>query len=81
MINERTRQIWPRIWTAEAPVCSAQFRAIRGFLARETMTGTMTAFAIAVGSTSLVYDLLMTRPKHRRAKRCSHDSPASDGGQ
>jgi hypothetical protein len=51
-------------------------------LAREeSMTGTMTAFAIAVGSTSLVYDLLMTRPKHRRAKRCSHDSPASDGGQ
>jgi hypothetical protein len=44
------------------------------------MTGAMTAFAIAVGSTLLVYDLLMTRPKHRRAKRSSHDSPASDAG-
>jgi hypothetical protein len=47
----------------------------------ETTTGAMTAFAIAVCSTSLVCYLLMTRPKHRRAKRSSHDSHGSDGGK
>jgi hypothetical protein len=45
------------------------------------MTGAMTAFAVAVGSTSLVCYLLMTRLPNRGVKRgSSRHSPASDGG-
>ena len=45
------------------------------------MTSEMAAFGIAVGGTSLVCYLLMTRLQNRRASRRSRrDDPSSDGG-
>jgi hypothetical protein len=47
----------------------------------ESMTNAMTAFAIAVGSTSLVCYVLMARSQNRRANRCSSsDGSGPDGG-
>jgi hypothetical protein len=45
------------------------------------MIGGMTAFATAVGGTSLVCHLLMSRLQNRRGnRRSSDDSSAGDGG-
>src|SRR5216684_3968939 len=47
----------------------------------ETMTSAMTAFGMALGGTSLICYLLMTRLQNRRANRGSSGrSPAPDGG-
>jgi len=46
----------------------------------ETMTSAMTAFGMALGGTSLICYLLMTRLQNRRANRGSSGrSPAPDG--
>ncbi len=45
------------------------------------MTSAMTAFGMALGGTSLICYLLMTRLQNRRANRGSSGrSPAPDGG-
>jgi len=53
----------------------------RDFAREATMTSEMTAFAIAVGGTSLVCYLLMTRMQNRRANRnAPRDGFLPDGG-
>jgi hypothetical protein len=48
---------------------------------RKTMTGAVAAFAIAVGGTSLICYLLMTRLPNRRARRgSSGNGSGADGG-
>jgi hypothetical protein len=81
MINERVRHICRRLLAGrcfsathnQVPSCDSG----RG----ETMTSAMTALAIAVGGTSPICYLLMTRLQNRRANRgSSGHSPAPDGG-
>jgi hypothetical protein len=56
-------------------------RAFCGSSREETMTGTMAAVGIAIGGTSLICYLLLSRPQHRRADRgSSGDSSGADGG-
>jgi hypothetical protein len=56
----------------KAPCCDFAREAI--------MTSELTAFAIAVGGTSLVCYLLMTRLQNRRARSAPRDGFLPDGG-
>src|SRR5258708_39567129 len=77
MINERGRHFWRPILAVLRRFCSAQSGGILRSGSEETMTSEMTAFAIAVGATSLVCYLLMTRVQNgRRNRRSSGDGSA-----
>src|SRR5258708_31239530 len=79
MINERGRHFWRPILAVLRRFCSAQSGGILRSGSEETMTSEMTAFAIAVGATSLVCYLLMTRVQNgRRNRRSSGDGSAPD---
>src|SRR5437879_1047311 len=82
MINERDRHISRRIWARPLPFCNAPpLRPSCGSAREETMTSAMAAFGIAVGGTSLICYLLMTRLQNRRANRgSSGHSCGPDGG-
>jgi hypothetical protein len=68
MINERTRHIWRRRLTPARPFLRCTILRHPSISAREEA---MTAFAVAVGSTSLVCYVLMTRLQNRRGNRAS----------
>src|SRR5882757_1569447 len=61
--------------------CDAHLIAMPRFGASATMTGEIAAFGIAVGGTSLVCYLLMTRLQNRRRNRKPpRDGSSPDGG-
>jgi hypothetical protein len=69
------------LWRGANGFCGAQLGFFGGLALGETMTSAMAAFGIAVGVTSLICYLLMTRVQNsKRNLRSSGDSSTPDGG-